>query len=60
MDKRICANIDFVRDWPNRTSQGKNEAGREEVLHAIHRRGAGRFYLAVLVEKSHRNLIVSF
>jgi hypothetical protein len=35
MDKRIYANIDFVPDWPNRTSQGKNEAGREEVLHAI-------------------------
>jgi hypothetical protein len=32
MDKRIYANIEFVRNWPIRTSQGKNEAGREEVL----------------------------
>jgi hypothetical protein len=35
MDKRIYAKIEFVRNWPISDVSGKNEAGSEEVLHAI-------------------------
>lgn len=35
MDKRIYAKIEFVRNWPISDVSGKNDAGSEEVLHAI-------------------------
>lgn len=52
MDKRIYAKIEFVRNWPISDVSGKNDAGSEEVLHAIFAdaRSAGHASAGSLVE----------